>query len=333
MAIVAGTSIGKPRIFIDYVSYLSAVGGVTGYSGSPDLWDMNPSKVTETPLSNSCSDSENCLSDYYSVIFDSGYEIDNFLSTTNYFAALGHNTNGSHYRIDRSTDVTFAAYSHTNYAPGAGNAYELPGYKIDTLSHPFTSPYYGTENVYSAYLYTTQNPTNPSVGSFSAGRYFDFPHSTDLNVSFVLSHEGIKTKRTIGGRDITNINYHSQPLWGDRKPWTSGETYKYTGYNGRRSWRVSFSYIDHDDALPKDTNEDFMLDYTVGHPDLGVAHATENIVSHFLSLTLNGSLKFIFQPDVTLDQFALCRLSKTQTTFKQVAHKTYDVSFTFVETY
>lgn len=328
MTLVAGTSVGKPRIFIDYVSYLRSQGAITGYTGSPDLWDMNPAKLTPTPLVNDYYGSTNVLSDYYSVIFDSGYEIDNFLSTTNYFAVLGHNTNGSHYRMRRSTDVTYAAYSHTNYAPGAGNAYELAGYKIDTFD-----ALGGSENVYSAYLYTSQNPTNPSVGSFIAGRYFDFNNAVDLDVSYSLSHDGIKTKRTIGGRDITNINYHSQPLWGDRKPWTSGETYKYTGYNGRRSWKVSFSYIDHDDALPKDMNEDFMLNYTVGHPDLGIAHGTENIVSHFLSLTLNGSLKFIFQPDVNLDQFAICRLSKPQTTFKQVAHKTYNASFTFVETY
>ena len=76
-----------------------------------------------------------------------------------------------------------------------------------------------------------------------------------------------------------------------------------------------------------------MLDNVLGDPDAGIAHTTENIVSLVLALTLNGSLKFIFQPDVTLDQFALCRLSKPQSTFKQVAHKTYDVSFTFVETY
>ena len=327
MSLSAGTSVGKPRIFIDYVSYLRAVGAITGYEGNPDVWDMNPTKLTPTPLVNPYSTHENVLSDLYSVIFEDKNEINNLLETTNYFAVLGHNTKGYYHRIARRSNTTVHGYTHTDYAP-IGDAYNMPGYKIDTFSGLS-----GSENMYSAYLYTSQNPTNPSVGSFSVGRYFDFSNAVDLDVSYSVSHDGIKTKRTIGGRDITNINYHSQPLWGDRKPWTSGETYKYTGYNGRRSWKVSFSYIDHDSSLPQNMNEDFMIDNDIDNPGIGIAHATENIVSHFLTLTLGGSLKFIFQPDVNLDQFSLCRLSKPQTTFKQVAHKTYNISFTFVETY
>ena len=314
MSLSAGTSVGKPRIFIDYVSYLRSQGAITGYTGSPDLWDMNPAKVT--PVTNATN---------HIVIFDDGDELSNFLGTANYFAVLGHNSEGGHYRVARTTNQEYFNYSQSEYAP-IGAAYDKPGYKIDTFTVE------GSDNAYAA-RFTNATISNPLVGSFSVGRYFDFNNAVDLDVSYSLSHDGIKTKRTIGGRDITNINYHSQPLWGDRKPWTSGETYKYTGANGRRSWKVSFSYIDHDNALPINMNEDFMLDTDLGTSGSGIAHGTENIVSHFLSLTLNGSLKFIFQPDVNLDQFAICRLSKPQTTFKQVAHKTYDASFTFVETY
>ena len=300
MTLVAGTSIGKPRIFIDYVSYLRSQGAITGYTGSPDLWDMNPAKVTSVESTSV-------------VNFESDADLLAFIGTANYFAVLGHDGIGDSFILN--------TINGDAYAP-IGNAYDMPGYKIDTFSTDL-----GVSN------YSVAHIPGFNVGSFSVGRYFDFNNAVDLDVSYSLSHDGIKTKRTIGGRDITNINYHSQPLWGDRKPWTSGETYKYTGANGRRSWKVSFSYIDHDNALPINMNEDFMLNNTVGHPDLGIAHGTENIVSHFLSLTLNGSLKFIFQPDVNLDQFAICRLSKPQTTFKQVAHKTYNASFTFVETY
>ena len=52
MSLSAGTSVGKPRIFIDYVSYLRAVGAITGYEGNPDVWDMNPTKLSEASLYN-----------------------------------------------------------------------------------------------------------------------------------------------------------------------------------------------------------------------------------------------------------------------------------------
>ena len=325
MTLAAGTSIGKPRIFIDYVSYLRSQGAITGYTRdgtyddptvgeAKDLWDMNPSKFAQTNL-------------YNKVSFVDDDETNAFAETANYFAVLGHNGDeGGNFAIKKST--TFSATSYTDYAP-IGDAYDMPGYKIDL----YDAGILGSGSFFNAKAFHESGVENYMVGSFSVGRYFDFNNAVDLDVSYSLSHDGIKTKRTIGGRDITNINYHSQPLWGDRKPWTSGETYKYTGVNGRRSWKVSFSYIDHDNALPQNMNEDFMLNNDISNPGNGIAHGTENIVSHFLSLTLNGSLKFIFQPDVTLDQFALCRLSKPQTTFKQVAHKTYNVSFTFVETY
>ena len=87
--------------------------------------------------------------------------------------------------------------------------------------------------------------------------------------------------------------------------------------------------------MPIDTNESFLLDGYL--PDnaisLNVMPDKLNIVSHFLTLTMNGNLKFIFQPNEDEDQFSLCLLDKNSTTIKQVAHKTYEVSFTFVETY
>ena len=311
MTLSAGTSTGKPRIFIDYISFLRSQGAITGYDGSPDVWDMNPTKTVDA-------------NNYNRVIFDGNDEIYSFIDTANYFAVLGHNSSGDNFFVRRSEQPSSPGTAVDSYAP-IDDAYDLAGYKIDLYDNGIV----GGANYFNA----RASGSDKTVGSFSVGRYFDFNHAVDLDVSYSVSHDGIKTNRTTSGRDITNINYHSQPLWGDRKPWTSGETYKYTGYNGRRSWKVSFSYIDHDSSLPQNMNEDFMIDNNIDNPGIGIAHTTENIVSHFLTLTLGGSLKFIFQPDVNLDQFSLCRLSKPQTTFKQVAHKTYNISFTFVETY
>jgi len=153
-------------------------------------------------------------------------------------------------------------------------------------------------------------------------------------VKYSLSHEGISSKRTLSGRDVVNINYYKAPNWVGRRPWTSGqsdENYSKTGYNGRRTWQVKFSYVDHTNMMPLNTNENFLFDKPSSGLFLSISPATEDIMANFLSLTMNGTLKFIFQPNKDEDQFSMCRLAKNKTTITQVAHKTYDVSFTFVE--
>jgi len=85
--------------------------------------------------------------------------------------------------------------------------------------------------------------------------------------------------------------------------------------------------------MPQGMNEDFMVDNVINDPESWITHSSENIMSHFLTLTLNGSLPFIFQPDVNLDQLAICRLDKPSTSIKQVAHKAYSISMNFVESW
>ena len=60
---------------------------------------------------------------------------------------------------------------------------------------------------------------------------------------------------------------------------------------------------------------------------------TDNIVGNFLNFTLGGQIPFIFQPDNTKQDFAICRLDKASSTIEQVAHGVYSVSMTFVETW
>ncbi len=327
MAISKGTSVGKPRVFIDLIAFAKAVGTSIGYADDnhASLFDMNPAKITSIGTNSSFNISID--------INEDDYELHKLLGTVNYFAVLGHSLVTGDISDDiyslSSLNMAYSSstspYTHTSYLP-LGDAYSLDGYRIDLLSD---------NNVDLSYGYSVEHGGDGliDVGTFSIGRYFDFPNAPDLDVQFTLSHEGIKKKRTIGGSDIVSVNYHAPPNWGDRKPWTSGENYRHSGYNGRRSWKVKFSYIDHDNVMPQGMNEDFMVDNVINDPESWITHSSENIMSHFLTLTLNGSLPFIFQPDVNLDQLAICRLDKPSTSIKQVAHKAYSISMNFVESW
>lgn len=317
MPLDRGTSIGKPKVFIDYVQYLRAVGAVSEFDENPNVWDMNPSKTVNLSFGTTSQ-----------VVFDilEDNNLSDFLNTVNYFAILGHDSNAENFTLNFGQDS-----SNVNlnvYAPRLALA-DYSGYHIFNIK----------KSVSDNSRYKVKNTSPCNIGCYSIGRIFTFPNAPDLSVDFKLTHDGIKRKRTIGGSDITDINHYQTPDWVGRRPWTASDdydtNYKYTGYNGRRSWKVKFSYLDHTDTMPIDTNESFLLDGYL--PDnaisLNVMPDKLNIVSHFLTLTMNGNLKFIFQPNEDEDQFSLCLLDKNSTTIKQVAHKTYEVSFTFVETY
>ena len=57
--------------------------------------------------------------------------------------------------------------------------------------------------------------------------------------------------------------------------------------------------------------------------------ASEAFLPQFAQKTLNGTLKFIFQPDSTdnsPDGFAICILDQSGIRMTQTRHKTYDIS-------
>ena len=89
MAISKGTSVGKPRVFIDYIAFAKAVGAEIGYTSEShaSLFDMNPAKITNHATSSSG------VNIPFEIFIDTNQydiEIHKLLGTVNYFAVLGH---------------------------------------------------------------------------------------------------------------------------------------------------------------------------------------------------------------------------------------------------
>ena len=354
-------SVGTPRIFIDYVqfckatnvpiSYYQSAGEYSEFQMSGDFkeaWNMNPAKTTYSDSALGADQS------YYYTRW--GIEIaknvelpgiQKLLSSANYYAVLGHNfsdatTNDTYINVLRQDGwYNTGDYLESAYAPDSV-LYEGNGYRVKTVN-PNISSSEGLEHN-RGYIVILKSdgsdfPVLPEIGAISVGRYLDMPNSPDLNLNVNYDYDGISRKRTIGGSDVVNVAYSSPPNWiGKYRPFTNSTESTTIGSNGRRSFELSFSYIAHDSVFPKNFNDEFLFSsYSYsGDSELGNLFSVpkkENILANFYTLTLGGTLEFLFQPDKTKDDFAICRLDKSSFTAKQVAHQTYDVSMTFVETW
>ena len=359
--------VGTPRVYVDYIQYARAIGYVDYYESAAidgDIaaaFDLNPANVNDYVVSTSQS-YLSFRTRFKNHESETNSQFSLFLNTVNYFGVLGHKL----------------ALQGT--APGTGmEIASVDGFKSADYANGLTSEIVGDTsnpgvgcNLYSINNLPTQENASSlncniysdtgsvedfaiddtiRIGSFTVGRYFDFPNSPDLSVKMNISYDGVKRSRTVGGSDITNITYYKAPDWGDFPAWQhintddytdpaavlEVENYSKTSSNGRRSWQIKFSYVDKEDMFPKSFDGNLVGEYIAQYgsfdsPTIGTK-IRDNIITSLFYLTLGGSLKFIFQPDKTKKDFCMCVLDKNTVSVTQVAHGVYDVSLTFVETW
>ena len=334
---MSGT-VTKPKLYIDYISYARAIGkpvtnlNAQGFAGTPDfsyLFTLNPHKTTTL---NAMSDPNNINL----AINEQAYggrgdpQLDYLFQNANYWAVLGNNLDaldvellligrsytGSTGSTLTSSQIDFESYQHDN----------IRFYSFDGMPNGYAS---GIQLGFTGLGYGD----NLRLGSFSMGRSFSFPHNANLSMNIKYDQTGIKKKKTAGGRDIVDIQYYKSPDWDNRRAWDfSGFDNRTTGYVGRRSWDLTFSFLTKDDTFPVNMNEDYMFDQPTDG-STAVTHSTENITSHFMGLTLNGQLPFIFQPDETKAAMALCRLKSNSFSVQQSAPNLYTCKMSFEETW
>ena len=134
---------------------------------------------------------------------------------------------------------------------------------------------------------------------------------------------------------------------------------------GRRIWSLSFDMLSDDNVMgayesvtnapyaingfnessdmvvPEDGGVDIVepnSGFNNGNYFLGMDKPLleEDSFFRFLTLTLGGKLKFLFQPDHlnnNADQFAICTIPQKSFSFTQKAHKLYSVRFDVVESW
>ena len=362
-------NLGQPRIFVDYFQYILSSGvaknngvgndNIFGHNNDEsnndklfslpetsdkldkleNLFHLDPIDQIEIDFPNSNNNSGPIFRQLTTKTYLSNAEEWNF----NYCMVLNHNFH------DAQTSLYPEGYEST-YASIA-NKTELINYTSDgkTLYNGFSAilmdPYVVNglnqdwfNNVQFS-LRTQDNATAlvpVKIGAISLGTYFDMPHSPDMQLSLEKEFDGIKSIETSGGKRLTNISYTGNPLW-TSEPWGLYETLPQNLNSrrmGRRIWNLKFSSIADSDMMP----EIEMLNDN-GFDDIGdvLPYVGSNtFLSTFIQKTLNGNLKFIFQPDkddTGPDGFAICTLDQRGVKLTQTSFKTYDVSLRIRETW
>ena len=185
------------------------------------------------------------------------------------------------------------------------------------------------------------------IGSFVWGRYYDMPHSPDLQYSMKMAYDGVKSKKTVGGSTITNVSHYGN----------IGFCGKFEGFGregssnamtGRRSWKLKFS------SLKSNWQENY--DDTTGYlfPNTHLSNSEWRYGNDFtyrvLEVTLGGQLPFIWEFDTTVLEedpgvtfwtagehneasFVVARFPKNSMSFKHTSHKMFDVSMDIEESW
>ena len=200
---------------------------------------------------------------------------------------------------------------------------------------------------------------NTRFGGFSYGWTYTMPHAPDMSLSFDIEYDGYDVTTTKGGNTLTNIRWNNSPLLGF-KPYHLWHEHGNDGVNmaetptGRRVWNLKFSYFSRDDVFPMsvdgttkkrwsadDSAGMYFYNYdNVGYDQdgnqieelqyLGLKH---NFYTRVVNGTLGGALPFIFQPDSTIDDYAVCRFEQNSFKFRQQAPDLYEISVKIVETW
>ena len=156
-------------------------------------------------------------------------------------------------------------------------------------------------------------------------------HSSDLELTQTFGNESLKTQTTKSGHTLSSVGWNQPPMWGDFSQWKRSSQ---VTYPARRSWSLKFSYLNDTDLMPQYYNE-----WDVDNDNRGIFERIStdsfNIKNDFLSKVVAGTnnfqLPFIFQPDSSVEEYAICRVNADSITMNQVANNVYNISLDIVE--
>ena len=345
--------VGTPRFYIDGLTWLRSLGLAEPF-GSPDVFNLNPSNQTTIATTNGTHQA-------WKIMIDAPLEI-------NYFMLLGHNfagyhngdilassPQGEHGNVGSLWD-DFDQSLGINFQKDGGNAIftTYNGYTIGGITK---RKIYPGQVHYGYYQNTAPATFSPSkLSCFCLGNYYDLPHSPDLNLTMSREYDGIKTIQTKGGASLSNAYYTKPPSWGDQGAWElQNDTGSYGVGNakklsksGRRTWDLSFSYLDDGDIFGSNQELSMLAQEGYYHPGSGTFGMTDgdweasdiytqgafnynlltdnNFYSQVIHKTNGGQLPFVFQPnkdDGTT--FAICKFDMKSFKFEQVANGVYNM--------
>ena len=358
-----GAQVKTPRFYVDMPTFLHATGDLK-WQGH--FLYMNASNPTTKDIDASQS---NTVFNIGSATTEAKTSFPiNFVALLNH--NLGSNTNGFQIVGKSELDDNEDLYPSEQEILNANHTVEyIEPYYNGTTIFEFASKdkYWNSFDVW----YNSSYPIDAGkhqLGSFVVGKYWDAPNSPDLSLTMSRRFEGIKTKKTMGGKVLANIYYDGPTEWTmyhredgtykyppfeldlaesvvdldtdlgnleDHKIDRSSRVKSGLGRKGLRSWNLTFSYISEDNMwMDNELSNIIKEGSTVNYQNLSNPMLTDDSFNFVWNCTLGGTLPFIFQPDNTNshpDQFSICNFRQNTLSVKQVAFNTYTLSITIDE--
>ena len=295
-------------------------------------------------------------------------QLNNFLQTANSFFILGHRfysetgqnqlesqqfsgigvgSAGNHIDSQSYYNGVADGIAVVNDKGMDGDGYSL--FLVDSWTETDPTYFYGYEFMFNNFDNNTGTTSwvggsSPfTMGCLVPCTYFDFPNSPDLGVEQFFRFDGIETVTTTGGQTLTNINYAKSPPFGKNSAPFYNSTDLDTNFDlvrqtGKKGWRVTFSMMPewlifpyyahgHISGEYDDTSDTFTFntDTTQVYKDIS------NFVGTFLTKSLGGKLKFIWQPNNTVDEYYICRIPENSISITQQTVNFYKISFVVEE--
>ncbi len=343
---MAYSNVGIPVFYVDNYLYHKTIGTSITEGFPSDVYTLNPAVATEMPAP---------------------YDITLPISPVNY----SFSGNMKYYIALLNHNIGSSSVPNLSILNNDPNGEDLTNDFTEVLNGNISgnvfTPLDGSTILKTSVAHDTQvlhiGSIDHFIGAISTGIQYTMPHSPDLSLSMEIEMDGVNTITASGGGSISNVKYTGNPLWvnGNNKTnpfdvYNEGLDVTQMGArrNGRKSWRLKFSYVSDTDLFssnpkassftehPNDsTYETSDLDglNNAGNPTsnsyLGFNIETDDsFYAQVWNKTLGGALPFIFQPDSTYnDDFYICRFDQKSLKVSQVAYKVYDISLRIVESW
>ena len=294
---------------------------------------LNPTKTTDIVFS---SDSD---VKFIGIDFKNRY----FLNSLTHCFILGHQLASDNIQVlakseTENIDGVLEEHQHTSNLQVSTNGWT----KLDNFTQ------YKNINLKKFVIRLEGNAESSTpIGDISAGWSWTAPHSPDMELTQTFANESLKTQTTKGGVTLSNAGWNQPPMWGTRPAWRHGTTF--VSYPARRSWSLKFSYLNDTDLMPQhynkimtpNSNNYGIFERSFGEDDPATGDVDESTFPHynvkqdFLSKVYAGTngfqLPFIFQPDSTVEEYAIARVNANSFTMNQVANNVYDIGLDIVE--
>ena len=315
---------------------------LTGASSGMLFWRIQPSNITE--------------SDAIDGVVEGAFRY--FNGNQHFAAILGHDlfSSGLNVKIFELSRPDATAGDPSSPLPGSTDIQ-----MIDSVQQEINYPHGGvlsydgwsmrrggswgaTDNdLWIGFFVVADVWTSPTVniGSCFMGSWYSFPHNCDLSTTAQFDWN-VKQKKTIKGKTISSLNYERPndwilPAWNLSENPSITASPKFMGRSGLRSWKLSYSFLDHEQVMSRNLmlndNNVTALDSSDSEFDSAWAETRNNLFTNIMQKTRGNHLPFILQLDANStnpDNFAVVRASKRYK-IKQISPDLYSVQLDLVE--